>query len=259
MARKLYAIIGDPIDQARSPEVFNRLFAERDVDAEMIALHVRAAQLRSALDGLAVIDNFAGAVITIPHKPAAAALAASRSERVRIAGVANALKPGANGWSAELFDGLGFVAGLARGGHSAEVQSAAVVGAGGAGLAIAAALLDAGTARVAIDDVDATRAAAAHRALSATYPGRVERRRPGSADAIVINATPVGMRSDDPLPFALEGLDDRALVADAIMKPPRTRLLDEAARRGHPTHEGRHMLDAQADALWRFLDMGPAR
>ncbi|WP_077002317.1 shikimate dehydrogenase [Variovorax sp. KK3] len=257
MARKLYAIIGDPIDQARSPEVFNRFFSERGVDAEMVALHVRADQLQAALDGLAAIENFGGAIITIPHKPAAAALAASCSPRVRIAGVANALKPGADGWSAELFDGLGFVEGLARGGHSADVPSAAVVGAGGAGLAIAAALLDAGAARVAIDDIDTARAAAAHRTLSTTYAGRVEQRRPGPEDAIVVNATPVGMRADDPLPIDLEPLAAHALVADAIMKPPRTRLLEEAARRGHPTHEGRHMLDAQADALWRFLGMGP--
>lgn len=256
MTRTLYAIIGDPIAQARSPEVFNRMFAERGIDAEMVPLHVRPAQLRAALDGLAAIDNFGGAVITIPHKPAAAAMATVRSARVDVAGVANALRPVCGGWHADLFDGVGFTSGLPRGGHTAAVASAAVVGAGGAGLAIATALLDAGTARVAISDLDAARAAAAQRALSGHFPGRVDCRPPGPGDALVVNATPVGMGEDDPLPFELDTLAPHALVADAIMKPPRTRLLIEAARRGHPTHEGRHMLDAQAEALWEFLGMG---
>lgn len=256
MTRRLYAIIGDPIAQARSPEVFNRLYAERGVDAEMIALKVRPAQLRAALDGLAAIDNFAGAVITIPHKPAAAALATQVSPRVQLAGVANALRPAPAGWSADLFDGVGFVAGLAVCGRRADFASAAVVGAGGAGIAIATALLEAGTARVALDDIDRARAQAACRRLLATFPGRVQCRAPASSDRLVVNATPVGMQAADALPFELSGLDRQTLIADAIMKPPRTRLLTEAERLGHPIHEGRHMLDAQAEALWEFLGMG---
>jgi shikimate dehydrogenase len=256
MTRRLNAIIGDPIAQARSPEVFNRLFAERGVDAEMVALHVRPAQLQAALDGLAAIENFGGAVITIPHKPAAAALAAQRSPRVQLAGAANALKRTPAGWAADLFDGVGFVAGLARSGRRPDIESAAIVGAGGAGVAIATALLEAGAGRVALHDIDVARAEAACLRLSATWPGRVEVRLPGSSDRIVVNATPAGMRETDPLPIDLGKLDPRALVADAIMKPPRTALLIEAARRGHPVQEGRHMLDAQAEALWDFLDMG---
>lgn len=255
MTRKLFAIIGDPIAQARSPEVFNKLYAERGINAEMLALHVRPAQLQAALAGLMAIENLGGIVVTIPHKAAAAELAVQLSARVQLAGVANALKRTPAGWSAELFDGIGFVAGLARCGHRADVASAAIVGAGGAGIAIATALLEAGAGRVALHDIDAARAAAACRRLSANWPGKVEQREPSSADRLVVNATPVGMRVDDALPFNLSGLDRQALIADAIMKPPRTRLLAEAERLGHPTQEGRHMLDAQAEALWQFLEM----
>lgn len=257
MTRTLYAIIGDPIAQARSPEVFNRLFAQHGIDAEIVALHVSADKFEAALDGLAAMRNFGGAVITIPHKAAAARIAAQRSARVEVAGVANVLKPGASGWSADLFDGEGFVAGLRHCGHDVLLfKSAAVVGAGGAGMAIATALLDAGVGSIAIDDIDSARAEQACTRLSATYAGRVQRRGPAKADNLVVNATPIGMNEGDALPVALELLDPRALVADAIMKPPRTRLLTEAARRGHPVQEGRHMLDGQADSIWRFLAMG---
>jgi shikimate dehydrogenase len=256
MTRKLYAIIGDPIAQARSPEVFNRLYAERGVNAEMVALHVSPAQLPTVLEGLAAIRNFGGAVITIPHKAAAAALAVQHSPRVQLAGVANALRRTADGWSADLFDGIGFVAGLVACGHRAGVASAAIVGAGGAGIAIATALLEAGAGQLGLCDIDAARAERARVRLSALWPGRVDVRHPSPCDRLVINATPVGMQPDDPLPFELSGLDPQAVIADAIMKPPRTRLLLEAARLGHPIHEGRHMLDSQAEALWRFLGMG---
>ncbi|MCJ0765951.1 shikimate dehydrogenase family protein [Variovorax terrae] len=258
MTRTLYAIIGDPIAQARSPEVFNQLFAQRGIDAEMVALHVGADQFETALQGLAALRNFGGAVITIPHKAAAARVAVQRSARVAVAGVANVLRPGASGWRADLFDGEGFVAGLRQCGHEVRVQSAAVVGAGGAGMAIATALLDAGVGSVAIDDIDRVRAEDACTRLSATYGGRVQRRGPTKADNLVVNATPIGMNEGDALPVVLEQLDPRALVADAIMKPPRTRLLTEAVRRGHPVQEGRHMLDGQAEAIWRFLAMGGA-
>lgn len=258
MVRKLYAIIGDPIDQVRSPEVFNRRFAHGGIDAQMLALHVRPGRLEAALAGLAAIENFGGAVITIPHKQVAAALAMERGHRVQVAGAANVLRPVAGGWHADLFDGEGFVAGLLAAGHAAAVDNAAVVGAGGAGLAIATALLDAGAGTVALHDVDAACAVAAVDRLSRRYPGRVLRRGPSRADTLAVNATPRGMQPEDPLPFDLQVLHPQAVVAEAIMKPPRTRLLELAARQGLATHEGRHMLDGQADAIWRFLDMDGA-
>lgn len=255
MARALYAIIGDPIAQARSPDVFNALFMQRRIDAEMIALEVGASEFVQVLDGLIGVRNFRGAVITIPHKTTAAAIAKESSGRVLIAGAANALRPVSTGWSADLFDGVGFVAGLTSRGHDVAGSTAAVVGAGGAGLAIAAALLDAGAGLVAIDDKDAQRAELAVARLGATYPGRIVRRSPGSQDDLVVNATPVGMQPSDPLPILLDDVRPEAVVADAIMKPPVTLLLEEARRRGHPILEGRHMLEGQVEAIWKFLDM----
>ena len=45
------------------------------------------------------------------------------------------------------------------------------------------------------------------------------------------------------------------MVADIIMKPPVTRLLLEAKRRGHRIQHGHDMLDSQVDLIWRFLDI----
>jgi shikimate dehydrogenase len=255
MTRRLYAIVGDPIAQARSPAVFNERFAVHGIDAEMVALEVPEEKLPAVLSGLRAIRNFGGAVITVPHKIAATELAEEKSERVRIAGAANVLRPTQVGWSADLLDGEGFVAGLAAKGLPVTHRSAAIVGAGGAGLAIAAALLEARVNSVALHDRDAKRTASALARLSVSYPGRVSGRLPDRTDSLVVNATPTGMAAEDAIPIDLETLDPHAIVADAIMKPPFTRLLAEASRRGHPVLDGRYMLDGQIDAIWEFLEM----
>ena len=132
---KLFAIIGEPIAQARSPEVFNRLFEERGVDAHMAPMLVKASGVAQSLAGLRAIENMAGLIITAPHKAAAARMLKSTSERVRISGVVNALRPCTGGWEGDLFDGEGFARGMEAGGHALNGARCALVGCGGAAFA----------------------------------------------------------------------------------------------------------------------------
>jgi len=263
MTKRLYFIIGDPIAQARSPDVFNARFAQSGLDAEMAPLEVAPAGFADVMAALSQIGNCGGVVVTIPHKPAAAALASIRSKRVEIAGAANVMRRAGQGWEADLFDGEGFLGGLKRRGWAPAGRRAAVVGAGGAGLAVSAALLEAGAAQVWLDDVDGRRADRAVARLAAHYGDRVSRGRPGAGHDLVVNATPVGMAPGDSPPIDLDALNASVLVADVIMKPARTRLLLEAERRGMETQPGAPMLDEQADMIWRFFDLpgepGPAR
>ena len=194
-------------------------------------------------------------VVTIPHKPAAAGLASIRSKRVEIAGAANVMRWTGQAWEADLFDGEGFLGGLERRGWPTAGRRAAIVGAGGAGLAIGAALLEAGAAQVSLDDIDRRQADRAVTRLAAHYGERVARGRPGAGHDLVVNATPMGMAPDDSPPIDLDTLSAGVLVADVIMKPLRTRLLLEAERRGMMTQLGAPMLDEQADMIWRFLDL----
>ena len=77
MTKRLYFIIGDPIGQARSPEIFNARFAEMGLDAEMVPLEVSPPDFVEVMTGLSKLKNCGGVIITIPHKPAAALLASS--------------------------------------------------------------------------------------------------------------------------------------------------------------------------------------
>ena len=249
----LYGIVGDPIAQVRSPELFNARFRARGLDAVMVPLHVTGEGLEAALAGFRAVRNLYGLVITVPHKPAAARLVRSCSDRVRLAGAANVLRPVAGGWDGDLFDGEGFAVGLEGHGVDLRGRRCALVGAGGAGSAIGLALVSRGIAELTIDDADAGKAANLAERLNAT--GRVSASvgRPGRATDIAINATPLGMNPHDPLPFDARVLRPDALVADVIMKPRITRLLEEARKHGCRIQEGAPMLDGQLDAIWTFF------
>ena len=102
-----------------------------------------------------------------------------------------------------MFDGAGFVRGIARKGRALAGRSALVVGAGGVGWAIAASLAAAGVGALGVFDAYADAAAAlrepAARALSATRRSTPARTIPAGYD-VVVNATPLGMKEGDPLP-----------------------------------------------------------
>ena len=256
---RLYVVLGDPVTQVQSPALMNPLFARLGIDAVLVPVHVRPEHLERVVGALRCIGNVDGIFVTVPHKAAVAALADSRSPTVEIAGSANALRREADGtWYAENFDGLGFVAGLVAAGHDPRNKRVALVGAGGAGSAIAAALLAAGAQRFAVCDPDTAKLAGLRSRLDAHWPGRtVTSAEPDLTGAqIVVNATPLGLRPDDSLPLRPDLLPRGVVVADIIMHPRETRLLREAEALGHSVHYGIHMLEGQISAYRAFFDLG---
>jgi shikimate dehydrogenase len=253
---RLYAVLGDPITQVQAPTLVNALFARQGVDAVLVPVHVRAAALARVIAGLKQIENLDGMLITVPHKAAAGAFADQLSRTVRLLGCTNAIRRNPDGtWRADNFDGVGFVNGLTNAGQVPAGWRVALLGAGGAGSAIALALLEAGASHVSISDPDSVRLADLHDRLRPHWPSRVSTpASPALQDAdLVVNATPVGMRPDDPLPFAPQDLPNGCVVADIIMRPARTALLAAAAALGHPVHPGAAMLHHQVDLYHAFF------
>lgn len=257
---RLYAHIGDPIFQVQAPMRMNALFRDAGMDAAMVAMQVGAADLAQVVPGLQRIGNLGGILVTVPHKFSICNYAAQHSVTVQLAGAANALRRQTDGsWFAENFDGLGFVAGLRAQGHEPRGMRVALAGAGGAGVAIAAALVAAGVACLTVSDAMMDRALLLADRLNAYRPavalaenwtaGAVSSAR--SRADLLINATALGMAADDVPAFDVQGLQTHAIVADIVMKPRQTRLLQAASRVGLRTHEGLHMLAPQ---LPMYLD-----
>ena len=251
---RLYAIVGDPIAQVRSPEVFTERFAGRD--AVLVPAHVPAAHFDVVMPALLALGNLDGVLVTVPFKARMLPFAHRLGANARAIGAINALRRESDGtWSADMFDGLGFVRGIERKGGRVPGRRAVLFGAGGAGSAIAAALAEAGVASLHIVDVDAARAQALVRRIAPAFPRcriAAATHKPDDADMLV-NASPVGMRPDDPLPAELGPLSPDTLVGDVVITPAPTALIRHAQRHGCTWADGRDMHGGQVDALLAFF------
>lgn len=254
--RRIFVIIGDPVSQARSPDRFGAIFKDRGIDAVVVPMQVKAENVPSFLSVIRQVGNVGGVIATIPHKQAVYNLASECGPLAKATQAANVLKPiGESAWSAEIFDGYGMVDAFKRRGIEVAGKSALIIGAGGAGAALAVAfrkLTD--VSRMRIVDIDNRRAESLAERLGNAEAGSAN---PQGFD-IVINATPVGMESEE-APFDPALLSPDTIVGDAVMKPPKTRLLREAEALGCAIVRGDEMLDGQLDPILAFWGIGRVR
>ena len=233
-ATRVIFILGDPIAQVKAPYGLTREFERRARDAVVVPLQLSTADVDAAIVAVTRAKNVDGLIATVPHKFALAARCATLSERSKFLGAVNVARRDADGsWHGDMLDGEGFAEPLAKAGCAVRGSRALLVGAGGAGSAIALALLDRGVARLAVHDVDAVRRNALIEKLESKFPGRVVAGSPDATDAaIVVNATPLGMKPDDPLPVDVSRIAADAFVGDVVTVPEMTPLLAAARQKG---------------------------
>ena len=247
-ATRLYGTIGDPIRQLRATAVMSQVFAAVGANAVWLPFEGGAELLPLMLDALGKLRNLGGFTVTIPHKTAILPLLARTTRRAQASGSVNLVKRDKDGvLSGDIVDGTGFVCGLEAQGHKVKGASVWLVGLGGAGGAIAAALCEAGVGRLLVSELNDARADAGLARLTKHYPNipvaTVDT--PPKGIHFAVNATPLGLRRDDPLPFDPMQVDPDAVVAEVIMSPVETPLLQRARTHGRRIQHGRHMLDQQ--------------
>src|SRR5262249_44031360 len=142
-ATRIIGLIADPVVQARSPALANDMLRRsgRFGAFAMLPMHVPAAGLGPAIEGLRAIENFAGAIVSMPHKTTIVALLDELTPESRLVGAVNVIAREADGrLRGNVLDGEGFVAGMRAAGHDVTGRTCLLVGAGGAASAIAVAL-----------------------------------------------------------------------------------------------------------------------
>ena len=249
-------LVGHPVEQVKTPGPMNRWFAEQDVDAVVIPVDVRPERVAAFFEVLKATENCVGCTITMPHKQAAFAASDEVSERARRAKAVNIIRRTPSGkLVGDMTDGLAMVVALKRRGVDLGGRNVLVVGAGGAGTAIAHAVAEEGAASLAVVEQDQMRQRALIADLERFYPGLAvsDEVRPDRAIDIAINATPAGMLPHDPCPYPLDRLPQAAVFADAITRPVMTRWLTEAERRGASVQTGEEMALAQVPILLTYL------
>jgi shikimate dehydrogenase len=258
---RLIAHIGYPTEAFKSPMIYNPFFAARKINAAVVPMGCKAEDYASFLKMVFRLSNVCGALITMPHKVATLALVDEASVSARIAGACNAVKVGEQGQLiGDMFDGEGFARGVQRKGRRIAGANAFVAGCGGVGSAIAASLAKAGVSRLGLYDVSAPAMNELCRRLRSHYPnleiiaGSAE---PAGYD-IVVNATPVGMNKDDPLPMKMDGILPSAFVGEVVMREEITPFLAAARAKGCDYQVGTDMLFEQIPAYLEFLGFGTA-
>jgi shikimate dehydrogenase len=253
---RILAHLGVPTESFKAPMIYNPWFEAADVDAVVVPMGCEAADFPVFMRHVARLRNFAGALITMPHKTTVVDLLDEASPTVRVCAACNAVRRDGDGrLIGDMFDGEGFVCGVLSKGRAVAGASALVVGAGGVGSAIAASLAKAGVARLGLFDTDAGRSAALAERLRLHCPAvRLET---GSRDPagweIVTNATPLGMKAGDPLPLDVTRLAPETFVGEVVMTAEETPFLAAARARGCAVQIGTDMLFQQIPAYLEFF------
>lgn len=253
---RVFGIVGDPIEQVRSPEMFTAEFRRRGRDSVLVPIHVKPNDFDASLPELLKIANLDGLIFTIPYKARALVLANVVGSNAQIVGAINALARADGGrWKGDIFDGLGCVEAFRRRGIRFANQRVMLLGAGGAGSAIAVAIAFEQPKSLQIYDLEAGRAetlAAKVRRVDPKIEVAVDVPKITGID-VLLNASPIGMLDDARLPVEVDRLPRELVVFDAIVTPERTRLLALAEACGCTTIGGREMMRGQIDAMVDFF------
>jgi len=266
-ATEVVVIVGHPTRQVKSPRNFNEWFESRKQDTVMIAVDLTAEHIGNFASMARGWRNLRGIVVTVPHKQAFAKLCDSLTPRAEALGAANVVRRSADGTlRGDMVDGFGFLAAARSHGFMSRGRRALVVGAGGAGSAIAFALCEAGIAQLGLMDVDVERRNTLAAMLRSHFRGSEIQQDCDSLSNLdlVANATPIGManaaRGNPELPLQpslLASLPSKALVADVVTSPDLTPFLAFAKTRGCRIQKGAEMAKAQLDLLGGFMGVMP--
>jgi len=245
---RLYGIVGDPIEQVRSPEMVTWEMQRRQHNAVLVPLHVAREEFDSVMTDIMRIRNLDGLIFTIPFKVKAASLAKSLGPQATQIGAINALKKNQDGlWQGEIFDGIGCVEAFKRRAIPIHGQRLQLIGLGGAGSAICVALAYEKPKLMRLFDIDPQAIARMVELVKLISPQTLVETGVAHAEGIdiLLNASPVGMLKDNRLPLDVKQFNQDLVVFDAIVMPENTPLLTLAMQCGCTVVRGREMMLGQ--------------
>jgi shikimate dehydrogenase len=257
----LIAHVGYPTFAFKSPMIYNPWFEKNGVDAVVVPMGVQAPDYPAFFRSIFSLTNIRGALVTMPHKVTTMDLVDEVTPTARVAGAANAVLRREDGTLVgDQFDGAGFVRGVERKGFPLQGRKVLVVGNGGVGSPIAASLAAAGVASMSLFDPHAPASEGLAGRLREAYPDlevSTGSKDPAGHD-LVVNATPLGMNDDDPLPMDVDRIDPGTFVGEVVMKQEITPFLREAQAKGCPIQVGKDMLFEMIPAYLEFFGFGTA-
>lgn len=248
-------LIGAGIGPSLSPALHEREAAELDLEYAYRLIEIGEHDVGELLDRVRRA-GFCGVNVTHPCKQDIVRHLDALSEDAETLQAVNTVVFDGDRTTGHNTDTTGFAASFERGVPDAELGHVVVLGAGGAGSAVALAALRLGAARLTIVDLDRDQAEACARRLGAEV-GTVDSVR--EADGL-IHATPTGMEAHPGLPLDEALLHPGLWVAEVVYRPLETELLRRAREIGCRTLDGGAMAVFQAaDSFELFTGVEPDR
>jgi 3-dehydroquinate dehydratase / shikimate dehydrogenase len=251
---ELCAIVGKPVNGSLSPWLHNaayraqgasRLFVRFPV--ESFGLFWRGVVETALFEAIGI--RMRGVIVASPHKESALAVAAEISPFSRKTESTNVMFRRGSTWHADTTDADGVLMNLEAAGIACAKRRVAVIGCGGSGRPIAAALRRAG-ADVTLVNRSAARGAWASKLLGLPFVPLAQFT--AAEFDMIINATPVG-REGEELPVDVTAMPRGSVVVDLVFAIPATPLSALARRCGHTVIDGRDILLTQAARQYELM------
>ena len=251
---ELCAIVGKPVNGSLSPWLHNAAYRAQGASRLFVRFPVESfgAFWRGVVETAlfeAIGIRLSGVTVASPHKESALAVAAEISPFSRTTESTNVMFRRGSAWHADTTDADGVLMNLEAAGIDCAKRRVAVIGCGGSGRPIAAALRRAG-AEVTLVNRSRARGVWASKLLGLPF---VPLAQFTAADYdMIINATPVG-REGEELRVDVTSMPPGSVVVDLVFAIPDTPFSALARRCGHTVIDGRHILLAQAARQYKLM------
>jgi shikimate dehydrogenase len=242
---KITGIFGYPVEHTLSPAMHNAAFKALGLDYCYVPFQVHPKHLQYAVRAIRAL-NLCGVNVTVPHKEKVLPLLDEIHEEASFIGAVNTIVNRQGKLIGYNTDGKGFIKVLAESRISLAGKNILIIGAGGASRAISYYLCQE-SKTVQIYNRTRKRATKLVRDLKRLCNNvSLQENISHIKDFhMIINATPVGLKNEDPSPFDTSLLKKNQFICDLIYK--KTRLLKEASRKGCKVIDGSGML------LWQGM------
>jgi shikimate dehydrogenase len=259
------AIFGDPVAHSLSPAMHNAAYAALGLERAYLAFHVAPEHLHDALRALPALE-IAGVNLTVPHKEQAIAMMAEVSEEARMLGAINCVANRTDGLYGDNTDARGLELDLRESGVIAGGRTAVIIGAGGAAAAAVVACARMGVEKIVLCNRTIERAASlAQRFTSSSRTpagipieaGGLDRLADAAimADTVlVINATPMGLKTGSFSPLAYDAMPADCMFYDMVYAREPTPFMAPALALGRRALDGAGMLLHQGTLAFELFN-----
>ena len=232
--KKWFAVIGDPIQHSKSPEMHSKWYDALNENASYVPIHVTKEALPQAIESFKLLGA-SGFNVTIPHKEAILSLLDELDPLAQKMGAVNTVVRLADGrLKGYNTDGPGFVKSLELAvGEGHKMQPVLIIGAGGAARGITFALVAAGYTNITIANRTVEKAQAI---ISEVGTGQAitlqQAEQTLDTYKIFIQTTPAGLHNGAfDLPFSMEKFPKQAIACDIVYNPIMTPFLLAAEKK----------------------------